>query len=59
MGNHNMNWINSWKAYNKKTVFEVNVRLGKITVLELMYCPCDKKGCTQFKIMILNYGIEI
>jgi hypothetical protein len=54
-----MNWINSWKAYNKKTVFEVNVRLGKITVLELMYCPCDKKGCTQFKIMILNYGIEI
>ena len=54
-----MNWINSWKAYNKKRVFEVNIRLGKITVLELMYCTCDKKGCTQFKIMFLNFGIEL
>ena len=52
MGNHNMNWINSWKAYNKKNVFEVNVRLGKITVLEIVTSP-------KIKIMILNFGIEL
>tara|TARA_A100001391_G_C4838614_1_gene216298 strand:- start:107 stop:250 length:144 start_codon:yes stop_codon:yes gene_type:complete len=46
-----MNWINSWKAYNKKNVFEVNIRLGKITVLEIVTSP-------KFKIMILNFGIE-
>ena len=54
-----MNWINSWKAYNKKNIFEVNVRLGKLTVLELMYCPFDKEECVRFKIMILNFGVEI
>ena len=31
MGNHNMNWINSQKAYNKKNVFEINVRIGKLS----------------------------
>ena len=50
-----MNWINSWKAYNKKNIFEVNIRLGKITMLELMYCPCDKKGCVKFKIIYLIF----
>ena len=40
-----MNWINSWKAYNKKNVFEVNIRLGKITVLEIVTSP-------KLKIMI-------
>ena len=53
-----MNWINSWKAYNKKNIFEVNVRLGKLTVLELMYCPCDKEECVRFKIMILNFALN-
>jgi len=47
-----MNWINSWKAYNKKRVFEVNIRLGKITVLEIITSP-------KLKIMILNFGIEL
>jgi len=47
-----MNWINSWKAYNKKNVFEVNIRLGKITVLEIVTTP-------KLKIMILNFGIEL
>ena len=46
-----MNWINSLKAYNKKRVFEVNVRLGRITVLEIVTSP-------KLKIMILNFGIE-
>ena len=47
-----MNWINSWKAYNKKNVFEINIRLGRITVLEIVTSP-------KLKIMILNFGIEI
>jgi len=47
-----MNWINRWKAYNKKNVFEVNIRLGKITVLEIVTSP-------KLKIMILNFGIEL
>jgi len=46
-----MNWINSWKAYNKKNVFEINIRLGRITVLEIVTSP-------KLKIMILNFGIE-
>jgi len=52
MGNIIMNWINSWKAYNKKRVFEVNIRLGKLTVLEIITSP-------KLKIMILNFGIEL
>jgi hypothetical protein len=47
-----MNWINSWKAYNKKNVFEINIRLGKITLLEIITSP-------KLKIMILNFGIEL
>jgi len=47
-----MNWINSWKAYNKKNVFEVNIRIGKITLLEIVTSP-------KLKIMILNFGIEL
>ena len=47
-----MNWINSWKAYNKKNVFEINIRLGRITVLEIVTSP-------KLKIMILNFGIEL
>ena len=47
-----MNWINSWKAYNKKNVFEVNIRIGKITLLEIVTLP-------KLKIMILNFGIEL
>ena len=47
-----MNWINSWKAYNKKNVFEINIRLGRITVLEIVTSP-------KLKIMVLNFGIEL
>ena len=47
-----MNWINSWKAYNKKRVFEVNIRLGKLTVLEIITSP-------KLKIMILKKIINI
>ncbi len=46
-----MNWINSWKAYNKKRVFEVSIRLGKLTLLEIVTSP-------KIKVMIFNFGVE-
>ncbi len=52
MGNNSMNWINSWKAYNKKSVFEINIRIGTLTILEIVTSP-------KVKIMILNFGIEL
>ena len=59
-----INWINSWNSKNKKEVYELNFRLGIITVLQLEYCPCvkceNKKGtCSKFRFMILNFGFEI
>jgi hypothetical protein len=58
-----VNWINSWKAGNKKEKYEINFRLGTLTLLEIMVCPCatcDKKGtCPRFRFMVLNFGFEI
>ena len=34
-----MNWINSWAKGNKKEKYNIEIRLGKITILEL-----KKKG---------------
>ncbi len=64
--NTEINWINSWKGGNKKAKYELNFRLGTLTVLELHYCPCSVKGCSakkkkcvRFRLMILNFGFEI
>ena len=59
-----MNWINSFKAGNKKEKYKIDIRIGTLTVLELMFCPCqicdNKKGsCAKFRFMILNLGFEI
>ena len=58
-----INWINSWKAGNKKEVYEINFRLGTWTIFEIMFCPCwvckNKGKCTRFRLMILNFGLEI
>jgi len=57
-----INWINSWNAGNKKETYKIDFRLGKITVFELSFCPCwvcEKKKCTRFRFMILNFGFEI
>ena len=53
-----VNWINGFKAGNKKEKYELNFRLGTFTVLEIKWCPCDE-GCTKFRFMILNLGFEI
>ena len=59
-----INWINSCKAGNKKEKYEIYIRIGKLTVLELMFCPCEvcdnkKAYCAKFRFMIFNFGFEV
>lgn len=59
-----INWINSWKAGNKKEKYQIDIRIGKLTVLEVMFCPCEvcenkKASCARFRFMILNFGFEL
>ena len=57
-----INWINGYKPGNKKEKYEINFRLGTLTLFEIMLCPCavcDKKKCARFRFMILNFGFEI
>ncbi len=58
-----INWINSWKASNKKDRYELALRISTLTVFELMFCPCwkceNKGSCARFRLMIFNFGFEI
>ena len=59
-----MNWINSWNAENKKEKYEINFRIGTLTILEIIYCPCEicenkKTSCAKFRMLILNLGFEL
>tara|TARA_R110002012_G_scaffold1863_9_gene9006 strand:- start:6253 stop:6432 length:180 start_codon:yes stop_codon:yes gene_type:complete len=59
-----MNWINSWNAGNKKEKYQIDIRIGTLTVLEIMFCPCSKcknkkTSCAKFRFMILNFGFEM
>tara|TARA_A100000172_G_scaffold79537_1_gene66830 strand:+ start:238 stop:417 length:180 start_codon:yes stop_codon:yes gene_type:complete len=59
-----MNWINSWNAGNKKEKYKIDVRIGTLTLLEIMFCPCwkcenVKTSCAKFRFMIFNFGFEI
>ena len=54
-----MNFINSWKKGNKKAKYEIAIRLGRITLLELNFCACAEKKCSRFRFMIMNFGFEI
>ena len=54
-----MNWINSWQEGNKKEKYNMEVRLGKLTVLEMKYCACSEKKCAKFRMMLFNLGFEI
>lgn len=47
-----INWINSWKARNKKEVYKLSFRLGTLTILEASYG-------SKFRFMILNLGFEV
>ena len=58
-----IDWINSWNAGNKKEKYEINLRIGTVTVLEISFCPCPncktKGHCKKFRFMILNFGFEL
>tara|TARA_R100000995_G_scaffold84086_1_gene61707 strand:+ start:214 stop:387 length:174 start_codon:yes stop_codon:yes gene_type:complete len=56
-----VNWINGFKAGNKKQKFELNLRLGTFTVLEFKACLFCDENCTakRFRFMILNLGFEV
>ena len=47
------NYINSWKS-RKKPQWNIEVRLGRLTLLQLNY---DAKA-SKFRFMLLNYGFE-
>ena len=50
-----MNWINSWRKGNKKDNFyNITIRIGRITILELYCNPGVEHRC-----IILNFGFEI
>ena len=56
-----MNWINSWAKGNKKEKYEICIRLGRLTLLELKLCmvcddECSSKKC---RCIVLNFGFEI
>jgi hypothetical protein len=48
-----INWINGYKAGNKKAKWYLELRLGTITVLDL------KWEAKRFRLMILNLGFQV
>ena len=50
-----MNWINSWKKGNKKdNIYNICIRFGRFTILELYCNPKIEHRC-----IIFNLGFEI
>lgn len=49
-----MDWINSWKKGNKKEIYDITVRFGRLTVLQL-YCNPGK----EHRCIIFNFGFTI
>tara|TARA_Y100000296_G_C5003924_1_gene171609 strand:+ start:219 stop:410 length:192 start_codon:yes stop_codon:yes gene_type:complete len=56
-----MNWINSWAKGNKKEKYNIEIRLGRLTLLELKLCLFCGEECTckRFRLILLNFGFEI
>ena len=54
-----IDWINGFRAGNKKELYCLCCRLGTFTLFELEYCPCSKKGCSKVRFMICNMGFEL
>ena len=55
------NWINSWSSGNKKEKYEITIRLGKLTLLEVKACLFCEEGCSRkrFRVIVFNFGLEI
>tara|TARA_R100001129_G_scaffold84149_1_gene57210 strand:- start:241 stop:423 length:183 start_codon:yes stop_codon:yes gene_type:complete len=59
-----INWINGWNAGNKKEKYKIDIRIGTLTLLEIMFCPCKmcenkKATCAKFRFMVFNLGFEL
>ena len=56
-----INWINGYRAGNKKEKYSLTFRLGTFTVLEIKVCPwCEENcSCSKFRFMLCNLGFEI
>ena len=54
-----IDWINGFKAGNKKEKDQLEFRLGTFTVLEIKLCSCSETNCTKFRFMFLNLGFEV
>jgi len=48
-----INWINSWVKGNKKEKYEISIRLGKLSLLEIEY------SFNKLRFIFLNFGFEI
>lgn len=53
-----LTWINSWAKGNKQKKYNIEIRLGRISVVELKLCLCNERTCSRFKIMLFNFGLE-
>ena len=55
-----IDWINSWKAGNKKEKYHLSFRLGTLTVFEIKACLfCDGLCSNQrFRFILLNFGFQ-
>ena len=52
IGSQKIDFINSWKKGNKKdNIFDIAIRLGRFTILELY---CNPK--VEHRIIVLNFG---
>ena len=56
-----INWINGFNAHNKKEKYQLELRIGTFTVLEIKVCLfCEKDcECSKFRFMIMNFGFEV
>tara|TARA_R100000152_G_C6642569_1_gene86667 strand:- start:263 stop:460 length:198 start_codon:yes stop_codon:yes gene_type:complete len=56
-----INWINGFNTTNKKEKYQLELRIGTFTVLEIKICICEKKSCecAKFRFMICNLGFEL
>ena len=56
-----INWINGFNTTNKKEKYQLELRIGTFTVLEIKVCLfCEKDcSCSKFRFMICNLGFEL
>ena len=57
-----IDWITSWRSGNKKEIYEINLRLGMLTLFQVRLCLCaccDTKKCSRFRFILFNFGFEM